>query len=189
LPEKQKLGPFMIDLRLIAGVMFGVPPKLGSLENMLIMNIQERHRKRFPQTDVSRRGPRGTVWYLLNDIWYKSWTETIKIISNTKEDGEDLRDKTSDSSSPRRLGPINNTKLLRENGSLALRVDIKWRHDYEIIHLLDGLPYKPGTTGARLSVGWLYHTKVGRPILLYLIIEEGQCLYAQITKSSFIRSL
>jgi len=133
LPEKQKLGPFMIDLRLIAGVMFGVPPKLGSLENMLIMNIQERHRKRFPQTDVSRRGPRGTVWYLLNDIWYKSWTETIKIISNTKEDGEDLRDKTSVSSSPRRLGPINNTKLLRENGSLALRVDIKWRHDYEII--------------------------------------------------------
>ena len=131
--EKQKLGPLMIDLRLIAGVMFGVPPKLGSLEHMLVMNIQKRHSKRFPQTDVSRRGPRGTVWYLVDDMWYKSWIEMIKVVSSTKEDGEDLRDKISNSYSPRRLGQINNTKLLRENGSLALRVDIKWRHDYEIL--------------------------------------------------------
>lgn len=57
----------------------------------------------------------------------------IKVVSSTKEDGEDLRDKISNSYSPRRLGQINNTKLLRENGSLALRVDIKWRHDYEIL--------------------------------------------------------
>ena len=164
--EKQKLGPLLIDLRLIAGVMFGVPPKLGSLEYILIMNIQERHRKRFPQTDVSRRGPRGTVWYLVDHMWYKSWTEMMKIVSNTKEDGEDLRDKTSNSSSPRRLGQINNTKLLRENGSLALRVDIKWRHDYEILPPLgwsalqawyDGgppvsrmvVPYHSGSSGTR----------------------------------------
>lgn len=131
--SKQRLGPLMLDIRLIASVMFGVPPKPASLEHLLVQEIQERHMKRFPQTDVSRRGPRGTVWYLVDDKWYKSWTEMVEVVKNTKDDGEDLRDKSSTSTSPRRLGQINNTKLLRENGSLALRVDIKWRQDYEIL--------------------------------------------------------
>lgn len=130
---QQRLGPLMIDIRLIASIVFGVPPKLASLEHSLVKHIQERHRKRFPQTDVSRRGPRGTGWYLVDDRWYKSWAEMVEAVRNTKDDGEDLRDKSSSSASPRRLGQINNTKLLRENGSLALRVDIKWRHDYEIL--------------------------------------------------------
>jgi len=130
---RQRLGPLIIDLRLIAGVMFGVPPKRASLEYLLVTNIQERHRKRYPQTEVSRRGPRGTIWYLVDDMWYKSWTELINVVSNTKEDREDLRDKSSSSASPRRLGQINNTKILRENGSLALRVGIKWQRDYEIL--------------------------------------------------------
>lgn len=130
---EERLGPLMIDIRLVASVMFGVPPKLASLEQVLVNDIQQRHRKRFPQTDVSRRGPRGTIWYLVDDKWYKSWTEMVEAVRNTKDDGEDLRDKSSVSSSPRMLGQINNTKLLRENGSLALRVDIKWRSDYEIL--------------------------------------------------------
>ena len=130
---KQRLGPLMIDIRLIASVMFGVPPKLASLEHLLVTDIRERHIKQFPQTDVSRRGPRGTIWYLVDDKWFKSWTEMLEVVRDTKDDGDDLRDKTSRSMSPRRLGQINNAKLLRENGSLALRVDIKWRQDYEIL--------------------------------------------------------
>jgi len=130
---QQRLGPLMIDIRLVAGVMFGVPPKLASLEHLLVTDIRERHMKRFPQTEVSRRGPRGTLWYLLDDKWFKSWADMVQVVRNTKDDGDDLRDKTSRSMSPRRLGQINNTKLLRENGSLALRVDIKWRQDYEIL--------------------------------------------------------
>ncbi len=130
---QQRLGPLMIDIRLIAGVMFGVPPKLASLEHLLVTDIRQRHMKRFPQTEVSRRGPRGTIWYLLDDKWFKSWSDMVEVVRNTKDDGDDLRDKTSRSMSPRRLGQINNTKLLRDNGSLALRVDIKWRQDYEIL--------------------------------------------------------
>ena len=130
---KQRLGPLMIDIRLIASVVFGVPPKLASLEHILVKDIQERHGKRFPQTDVSRRGPRGTVWYLVDDKWYKSWTEMVEVVTNTKDDGEDLRDKSSNSTSPRRLGQINNTKLLKDNGSLALRVGLKWQSDYDLI--------------------------------------------------------
>ena len=130
---QQRLGLLMTDICLIASVMFGVPPKLASLEYLLVKEIQERHRKRFPQTDVSRRGPKGTTWYLVDDMWYKSWTEMVEAVRKTKNDGEDLRDKPTRSCSPRRLGKINNTKLLRENGSLALKVDIKWRQDYEIL--------------------------------------------------------
>jgi len=162
---QQRLGRLMIDIRLIASVMFGVPPKLASLEHLLMTNIRERHMKRFPQTDVSRRGPRGTIWYLVDDKWFKSWTDMVEVVKNTKDDGDDLRDKTSRSMSPRRLGQINNTKLLRENGSLALRVDIKWRQDYEILPPLawsalqawyDGgppisrtvVPYQRGSSGS-----------------------------------------
>mmetsp|Transcript_429 Transcript_429/g.1102 ORF Transcript_429/g.1102 Transcript_429/m.1102 type:complete len:910 (+) Transcript_429:307-3036(+) len=130
---RHRLGPLIIDIRLVAGVMFGVPPKYASLEFLLVKIIQERHRMRYPHTDVSRRGPRGTVWYLVDNMWYRSWTELVEVVGNTKEDREDLRDKSSNSSGPRRLGQINNTKLLRENGSLALRVGIKWQRDYEIL--------------------------------------------------------
>lgn len=129
----ERLGSFLKELRLIASVLFGVPPKLASMENTIIMEIQERHKARYPQTDVSRRGPRGTVWYIIDDLWYRTWTGMIQQSSFTPDDGKDLRDKASGSSFPRRLGKIGNKGLLRENGSLALRVDIKWRRDYEIL--------------------------------------------------------
>lgn len=129
----QGLGPFLMELRLISSVLFGVPPKLASMEYSIISEIQRRHRDRYPQTDVSRRGPRGTVWYIIDDLWYRTWNGMIEKVSGTPEDGQDLRDKANDNSSPRRLGKISNRTLLRDNGSLALRVDIKWRQHYEIL--------------------------------------------------------
>ena len=129
----QRLGPLMMELRLIASVLFGVPPKAASMEKRLIAEIQERHKKRYPQSDVSRRGPRGTVWYIIDDKWFRTWIEVIDKVSMTKDDGEDLRDKGNENASPRRIGKISNKGLLRDNGSLALRVDIKWRNDYEIL--------------------------------------------------------
>lgn len=131
--SNQRLGAFIVELRLIASVLFGVPPKLASLEHALISEIQRRHQARYPQTAVSRRGPRGTVWYMIDDGWYRSWTTMVEKVSFTPEDSQDLRDKSSDASNPRGIGKISNRALLRDGGSLALRVDIKWRHDYEII--------------------------------------------------------
>ena len=131
--DDQRMGPFMKELRLIASILFGVPPKYGSMEQVIISEVERRHKQRYPQTDVSRRGPRGTVWYLIDDLWYRTWSGMIKKISFSPEDGQDLRDKASENASPRRLGKISNRGLLRENGSLALRVDIKWRKDYEIV--------------------------------------------------------
>ena len=131
--EDQRMAPFVKELRLVAGVLFGIPPKLASMEKSLITEIQRRHKTRYPQTDVSRRGPRGTVWYLIDDLWYRTWNGMVEKVSFAPEDSQDLRNKASGNVSPRRLGKISNKGLLRENGSLALRVDIKWRHDYEII--------------------------------------------------------
>ncbi len=129
----QRLGAFILELRLIASVIFGIPPKRASVEHALISEIQRRHQVRYPQTAISRRGPRGTIWYLIDDGWYRLWTNMVKNVSFTPEDDQDLRDKRNDESTPRKLGKISNKTLLRDGGSLALRVDIKWRHDYEII--------------------------------------------------------
>ncbi|KAL3924603.1 MAG: hypothetical protein SGILL_000945, partial [Bacillariaceae sp.] len=131
--DQHRLGPLIMELRLIASVLFGVPPKFASTEKRLIIEIQERHRRRYPQTDVSRRGPRGTVWYIIDDKWYRTWSQVIDKLSQSSEDGQDLRDKASDSACPRRITQISNKGLLNDNGSLALRVDIKWRQDYEIV--------------------------------------------------------
>lgn len=131
---QHRMGPLMTELRLIASVLFGVPPKRASLEHQLVVEIQRRHKLQYPQTQVSRRGPRGTIWYMIDDSWYRSWTAMVQKVGKTNMDGEDLRGQDSDSSSsPRGLGKISNRGLLRDGGSLALRVDIKWRQDYEII--------------------------------------------------------
>jgi hypothetical protein len=98
----------------------------------LIAEIQRRHKYRYAQTDVSRRGPRGTVWYIINNEWFKDWAVLVKKVAGTSEDAQDGRD-DSKSDSVRGLGRISNKGLLADNGSLALRGDIRWRHDYEIL--------------------------------------------------------
>ena len=131
--DEQRLGPFIKELRLICSVLFGVPPKLASMEESIINEITRRHKSRYPQTELSRRGPRGTVWYIIDDNWLLSWQAVVKKISFTPDDEKDLRDQASEGLSPRHLSKISNRKLLRDNASLALRVDIKWRSEYEII--------------------------------------------------------
>jgi hypothetical protein len=54
----------------------------------------------------------------------------VQKVSGTDQDAVDNRDVLN--ASPRGLPKINNTGLLADNGSLALRGDIKWRQDYEV---------------------------------------------------------
>jgi hypothetical protein len=131
--DQRRLGPLLMEFRLIASVLFGVPPKHASMEFAVVTELQRRHKYRYPQTDVSRRGPRGTVWYIIDDLWFKTWSSLVEKVSKTADDGQDLRDEPSAEVTPRRLGRISNKGLLQENGSLALRIQLKWRHDYEII--------------------------------------------------------
>lgn len=128
--SQQRLGPYLNDLRMIAAILFGVPPSYASMEKMLVEEAHQRHKHRYPQTDASRRGPRGTIWYILDDRWYRSWMAYVQKVSGTDQDAVDNRDVLS--AAPRGLNKINNTGLLADNGSLALRADIKWRQDYEV---------------------------------------------------------
>jgi hypothetical protein len=127
-----RLNPLMMDLRLIAGVKFGIPPTLASMEVTLIAEIERRHQRRYPTSDVSRRGPRGTVWNVIDATWFKSWAALVQSVEGTEEDAADGRgDPRSDR--VRGLFRISNTGLLIENGSLSLRKEIRWKHDYELI--------------------------------------------------------
>ena len=130
LSSQQRLGPYLLDLRMIAAILFGVPPSYASMEKMLVEEAHQRHKYRYPQTDASRRGPRGTIWYILDDRWYRTWMAHVQKVSGTDQDAVDNRDVLN--ASPRGLSKINNTGLLADNGSLALRADIKWRQDYEV---------------------------------------------------------
>jgi ubiquitin C-terminal hydrolase len=125
-----RLGALMMDLRLIAAVLFGIPPLLASMEISLITEIERRHKARYPQSSVSRRGPRGTIWYIIDASWLNFWATHVKKVSGTPEDGAD-----SDSSRKgvRGIPRINNASLLAENGSLALLGNIRWKHEYEIL--------------------------------------------------------
>lgn len=127
-----RLAFLVLELQLVAAVLFGIPPTEASMEVRLIGEIEGRHKERYPQSEVSRRGPRGTIWYLIDSEWLKQWAAMVKAVAKTDENADDGRaDPKSDK--VRGLGRISNTKLLAEDGTLALRPDIRWKHDYEIL--------------------------------------------------------
>lgn len=126
-----RLGPIMVDLRLLAAVLFGVPPTKASMEVGLIGEIERRHKVRYPQTSVSRRGPRGTVWYIIDSTWLKDWKHLTDEVSRTDEDANDNRHTIK--GPVRGLPRIDNAELLSPGGLLALRNDVRWKHDYEIL--------------------------------------------------------
>jgi DUSP domain len=127
-----RLYPLILDLRFIAAVKFGIPPTLASMEVTLIAEIERRHKRRYPVSEVSRRGPRGTVWNLVDAAWFKGWASHVKAVEGTPEDAMDGRgDPRSDR--VRGLSRISNTCLLVENGNLSLRPDIRWKQDYELL--------------------------------------------------------
>jgi hypothetical protein len=132
--SQHRLGPYLLDLRMIAAILFGAPPSHASVEKVLVEESQQRHKYRYPQTDVSRRGPRGTIWYILDDRWYRNWVAHVERVSGTDQDVVDNREMLTAPS--RGLVRINNTGLLADNGSLALRADIRWRYDYEVRALM-----------------------------------------------------
>ena len=125
-----RLEPLMMEMRLVAAVVFGIPPTLASMEIALIEELERRHKARYPQSEVARRGPRGTVWCIIDSNWYKSWIQHVKKASGTSSDGVEYRDGVR---GIRGLSRIDNSSLLVDNGSLALKPGIRWRTDYEIL--------------------------------------------------------
>jgi hypothetical protein len=129
--SQRRAGPLLVELKLIASVFFGLPPTRASMEEALVVEIQRRHKYRYPQTAAARRGPRGTVWYVIEDKWFKRWIAHVQRVGGSDSDIADGREVIG--ADARNLGKINNASLLADNGTLALKPDIRWKHDYEIV--------------------------------------------------------
>ncbi len=117
---QRRIGPVLLELRLIASIVFGIQPTLPSLERTLVTEVERRHKCRYPQTDFSKRGPMGTTWYVIQSLWFKKWCAYAEITS------------LDTSKQLKSVGVINNNALLMDDGSLALRPGLRWKTDFEV---------------------------------------------------------
>ena len=113
-----RIGSLLLDLRLIASTLFGVKPSSPLLERTLIDEIFRRYSQRFPTSEVAKRGPPETVWYVIPSSWWRKW--------------ERYADNSSDIHNRPIISPIENNKLLFDNGSLALRPNLRNKQDFEV---------------------------------------------------------
>jgi len=144
----------MLDLRLIAGILFGVKPSSADMERMLVEEATRRHKYRYPATEPrSKRGPPGTSWYVMDVRWWMSWRDHTGGTLNGVPTGRRRRNMSfslSDDASTVSVdtseggfsevgldealtpGRIDNKALL-EPGGLALRRGLKWHRDFELV--------------------------------------------------------
>ena len=122
-----RLGPYLLDLRLIAAILFGVRPASPKMEKHLIDQIKRRHKYRFPRTRSGAsqpRGPKGTVWYVINADWFRLWVHFTE--------GK----MSSSDASGYVLGKIDNNMLLSEEGILSLKQGLHWQRDFQLVEPL-----------------------------------------------------
>jgi hypothetical protein len=68
-----RLGLYLQELRLVAGVVFGVRPSNPRVERELILELFRRHQLRHPSSPANPRGPPGTLWNLICSNWMDQW--------------------------------------------------------------------------------------------------------------------
>jgi len=68
-----RLGLYLQELRLVAGVVFGVRPSNPRVERELILELFRRHQLRHPASPANPRGPPGTLWNLICSNWMDQW--------------------------------------------------------------------------------------------------------------------
>lgn len=126
--RETRLGPYLLDLRLIASVLFGVCPALAQMERQLIEEIQRRHKYRYPRSrdrSLQPRGPSGTVWYVISAEWWRTW----KHFTEGKVADGDTRGSYV-------MGKIDNNSLLSTEGILSLKQGLHWHQDFELVEPL-----------------------------------------------------
>ena len=126
--RETRLGPYLLDLRLIASVLFGVCPASAQMERQLIEEIKRRHKYRYPRSrdrSSQPRGPRGTVWYVIGAEWWRTW----KHFTEGKVADGDTRGSYV-------MGKIDNNSLLSTEGILSLKQGLHWHQDFELVEPL-----------------------------------------------------
>jgi len=133
--RESRLGPYLLDLRLIAAVLFGVRPAAAPMEQILIEEIRRRHKYRYPRSrenSFQPRGPTGTVWYVINAEWWRTWKHFTegKIVDHGNEKGGRV------GSGSYTMSKIDNNSLLSEEGILSLKQNLHWHRDFELVEPL-----------------------------------------------------
>jgi len=126
--SETRLGPYLMDLRLIASVLFGVRPASPSLERALVGEIKRRHRYRYPRKkdgSSQPRGPSGTLWHVINAEWWRTWEHFTE--------GKVWDDNAARNYS---MGKIDNNMLLSDEGILSLKQGLRWHRDFELVEPL-----------------------------------------------------
>ena len=115
--NEQKIHPLLMDLRLIGSIVFGIKPVSPIMERVIVDEVRNRFKYRHPPTNLAKRGPSGTIWYIIEVIWWKEWL------------------KYSKHSRPSPLAKIANNQLLVDNGNIALRAGLRFRYDFEVCNV------------------------------------------------------
>lgn len=124
--RETRLGPYLVDLRLIASVLFGVRPASVTIEKSLIEEIQRRHKYRYPRSrERQPHGPVGTLWYVINAEWLRTWQHCT---------GSKVCD--GDAEWCPLVGKIENTSLLSVEGILSLKQGLHIHRDFELVEPL-----------------------------------------------------
>jgi len=118
--SERRIGGLLLDLQLFATTVFGIKPLVPKQERVLILEVVRRYKCRYPESSRAKRGPLGTVWFIVQSSWWKRWHTYV----------EDVSDNEGKAPS---LSKIENTQLLVENGSLRLRPDLRFKQDFELL--------------------------------------------------------
>jgi len=110
----RKINPFILDLRLIGSIVFGIKPSSPALERILIDEVQQRFKYMYPPSETARRGPSGTRWFIIQKNWWDEWEGYSKTTLALA------------------LPKIGNDLMLVENGSLMMRPGLRFRYDFEV---------------------------------------------------------
>ncbi len=124
--RETRLGPYLVDLRLIASVLFGVRPASVIMEKNIIEEIQRRHKYRYPRNrERQPHGPRGTLWYVVNADWWRTWQH---FTGKKNVDG--------DAEWRPVMEKIDNNSLLSVEGILSLKRGLHTHRDFELVEPL-----------------------------------------------------
>ena len=60
----KRLGRFLLDLRLLGSIIFGIKPSTPDMERVLVAEVMRRSKSRYLSSDEAKAGPSGTIWYV-----------------------------------------------------------------------------------------------------------------------------
>ena len=121
-----RLGLYLLDLRLIASVLFGVKPGSGTMENVIVSEIERRHKNKYPRSKEQPHGPSGTTWYVVNSEWWRTWQHFAARGNDSKEINGDYH----------LTGMIDNNNLMSVERILSLKQGLEWHRDFELLEPL-----------------------------------------------------